>query len=128
MAEFNFMKNRDSFLGRMLIKAITRLPEDHKRAYFDHIKQLGHTDVHDIVFSVDGFELPLEAVFEALEQSLDEMIRQDAVRLLYEKLSVKMTDVDDIIDQFAEIASEVYDQLRWQLVNKLGIEPPPEDD
>ena len=128
MAQWEFEKNQHSFLAHILIKALTvlaRKSPDIEKAFFAQRKVPEGPRPYDIVLTVDGFELPLEAAFEEIARQMDEMVKLEALDLLEERLG---KDIDNRVSVLQELITEATSSLRDELDAKLNINLAYDDD
>ena len=120
MAKWDFLKNQGTFLAKMLIKALTSMPEDKQKEYFAHRDKVtekieGEERPYNIQFIVDGFEFPLEDAFQRIEEQLDDMIERRAIKLLDERLAQGSEQLDKLRDLVDDAASKLQDRLEKEL-------------
>ena len=66
----SFNEIKDSFLGYVLVAATTHLSETDQKKFFKFVR----SKTLDIHFTVNGFDLPVEKVFEEIEKQMDDVV------------------------------------------------------
>jgi hypothetical protein len=104
----NYQYKKSDFLSYLVCEASTILPDKERRKFF-RVYEKVQQDIsqHKICFTIDEIELPVQEIFDKIEQNLDDMVTKRAIVFLKDKLEDTIQKIDDLSSVIKDAAKDI---------------------